>query len=135
MYTSDTKKEQLGKQGVTVAVRFFFLSMKKHQSNPVGPLVLKHLKEHVEGLYTYLMSDNLTEDAEAKKITDDLDKHFGVFIVKWNDSLDHWMVDYNIIHILKCTTLGTQVGQMFQQIRGIFGTRITVQASNFLIGI
>jgi hypothetical protein len=29
------KKEQLGKQGVTEAVRFFFLSMKKRQSNPI----------------------------------------------------------------------------------------------------
>jgi hypothetical protein len=40
VYTCDTKKEQLGKQGATEAVRFFFLSMKKHQSNLVGPLVL-----------------------------------------------------------------------------------------------
>ncbi len=82
MYTCDTKKEQLGKQGVTEAVRFFFLSMKKCQSNPVGHLVLEHLKEHVEGLYTYLMRDDLSEDAVAKKITNDMDKHFGVFIVK-----------------------------------------------------
>ncbi len=99
MYTCDTKKEQLGKQVVTEAVRFFFLSMKKHQFNPIGPLVLKHLNEYVEGLYTYLMRDNFSEVAE--KITDDMDTCFGVFIVKWNDSLHHWMVDYDIICILK----------------------------------
>jgi hypothetical protein len=64
-------------------------------------LVLEHFKEHVEGLYTYLMRDNLSKDAVAKKITDDMDKHFGIFIVKWNDSLNHWMVDYAIICILK----------------------------------
>jgi hypothetical protein len=75
--------------------------MKKRQFNPVGHLVLEHLKEHVDGLYTYLMRDNLSKDAIAKKTTDDMDKHFGVFIVKWNDSLKHWMVDYNIICILK----------------------------------
>ncbi len=75
--------------------------MKKHQSNPIGPLVLKHLKEHVEGLYTYLMRDNLSMDAVAKKITNDMDKKFGVFIVKWNDSLNHCMVDYGIIRILR----------------------------------
>jgi hypothetical protein len=75
--------------------------MKKSESNPVGPLVLKHLKEHVEGLYTYLMRDNLSEDAVAKKITNDMDKHFGVFIVKWNDSLNHWMVEFDIIGNLK----------------------------------
>jgi hypothetical protein len=101
VYTCDTKREQLGKEGVTVAARFFFLSMKKHQSNPICPLVLKHFKEHAEGLYTYLMRDNLSEDAVAKKITDDMDKHFVVFTVKWNDSLNHLMVDYAIIHILK----------------------------------
>ncbi len=75
--------------------------MKKRQSNPVGPFVLEHLKEHVEGLYTYPMRDNLSEDAVAQKITDDMDKHFGVFIVKCNDSLNHQMVDYDIIRILK----------------------------------
>ncbi len=92
MYTCDTKKEHVGKQGVTEEVRYFFLSMKKHQSNPVGPLVLKHLKEHVEGLYTYLMRDSSSEDAVAQKTTNDMDKHIGVFIVKWNDSPNHWMV-------------------------------------------
>jgi hypothetical protein len=101
VYTCDTKKEQLGKQGVTKAVRFFCLSIKKCQSNPIGPLVLEHFKEHVEGLYTYLTRDHLSKDTVAKKITDDMDKHFDVFIVKWNDSLNHWMVEYNIIHILK----------------------------------
>jgi hypothetical protein len=75
--------------------------MKKRQSNPVGPLVLEHLKKHVEGLYTYLVRDNLSEATVAKKITNDMDTHFSVFIVKWNDSLNHWMVDYNIICILK----------------------------------
>jgi hypothetical protein len=34
-----------------------------------------------------------------------------------------------------CGQLGTQAGQMFLQIRGIFVTRITMQTSNFLIGI
>ncbi len=47
------------------------------------------------------MKDNLSEDEVAKKITNDMDNHFGVFIVKWNDCLNHWMVDYNIICILK----------------------------------
>jgi hypothetical protein len=101
VYTCDTKKEQLGKQGVTEVVGFFFLSMKRQQSNSFGHLVLEHLKKYVEGLYTYLMRDNLSKDAVAKKITNDMDKHFGVFIFKWNDSLNHWMVDYKIICILK----------------------------------
>jgi hypothetical protein len=67
VYTCDTKKEQLGKQGVTEAIRIFFLSIKKHQFNPMGPLVLEHFKEHVKGLYTYPMRDNLSGNAVARK--------------------------------------------------------------------
>ncbi len=74
------RKSSLENKVFTEAGRFFFISMKKRQSNPVGPLVLEHLKEHVEGHYTYLMRDNLSKDGVAKKITDDMDKHFGVFL-------------------------------------------------------
>jgi hypothetical protein len=89
VYTCDKKKEQLGKQGLTEIIRFFFLSMKKHQSNPIGPLVLEHFKEYVECLYTYLMRDNLSVDGVVKKITNDMDNYLDVYIVKLNDSLNH----------------------------------------------
>jgi hypothetical protein len=43
--------EKIGKQGVSKAVKFFFMSMETHDVNQIGPMVLEHLKNHVDGLY------------------------------------------------------------------------------------
>ncbi len=38
----------------------------------------------------------------AKEITEDIDEHFRAgFVLHWDDCLNHWMVDYDIIHVLK----------------------------------
>jgi hypothetical protein len=38
----------------------------------------------------------------AEDITVDIDKHFRAgFVLHWNDCLNHWMVDYDIIRVLK----------------------------------
>jgi hypothetical protein len=42
--------EKIGKQGISEAVKFFFMSMEKCDLNPIGPMVLEHLKNHVDGL-------------------------------------------------------------------------------------
>ena len=47
VYTCDTTEERSGKQGLIKAVQFFFMSMKKRDINPIGPLVIDYLKEHV----------------------------------------------------------------------------------------
>ncbi len=52
-----TTNEKIDKQGVSEAVIIFFMSMKKHDLNPIGPMVLEHLKNHVDGLYRYFMKD------------------------------------------------------------------------------
>jgi hypothetical protein len=42
------------------------------------------------------------EDIVAGDITDDIDKHLRVgFVTHWDDYLNHCMVDYDIIRILK----------------------------------
>ena len=82
-------------------MRFFFLSFKKRESNPVGPLILEHIKNHADHLYKVIVQDKISHEAHAKKITDDRDKSFGGIDVMWQDSLNHWMVDYNIIRVLK----------------------------------
>jgi hypothetical protein len=42
------------------------------------------------------------EELVAKDITIDIDKHFRAgFVLNWDDCLNHWMVDYGIICILK----------------------------------
>ncbi len=40
VYSCDTTNEKIGKQGISEAVKFFFMSMEKHDSNPIGPMVL-----------------------------------------------------------------------------------------------
>jgi hypothetical protein len=35
--------------------KFLFMTMKKHEINPIGPLVLEYLKDHASALYEYLL--------------------------------------------------------------------------------
>jgi hypothetical protein len=42
------------------------------------------------------------EDLVAEKITQDINQHFsGGYSIVWNDTLNHFLVDFNIIRILK----------------------------------
>jgi hypothetical protein len=99
VYYCDTKEgATAGKEGLVQAIIFFFMSVKKHDNNPIGPFVLDHLKERAEGLYNHLMKDSKNEDFIAEKITQDIDQHFsGVYNLFWIDTLNHWLVDFDII--------------------------------------
>ncbi len=44
VYSCDTSNEKIGKQGVSEAVKFFVMSVEKHDLSPSGPIVLEHLK-------------------------------------------------------------------------------------------
>jgi hypothetical protein len=77
--------------------------MKKRDINPIRPLVIDYLKEHASSLYLYeyLLKKKPNEELVAKDLTDDIDKHFHAgFVLHWEDCLNHWMVDYDIIRIL-----------------------------------
>jgi hypothetical protein len=97
VYSNDNNN----REGIVESIKFFFVSMKKRDDNPIGALILEDLKETAEGLYRHLMKgDNKSEDLVAEKITQDI--HFsGGFNVIWNDTLNHFLVDFNIIRILK----------------------------------
>jgi hypothetical protein len=43
--------ENNNSEGLMESIKVFFMSMKKHDNNPIGNLVLKDLKETAEGLY------------------------------------------------------------------------------------
>jgi hypothetical protein len=104
VYSCDTVKGDLiGKQGLCKAIKFFFLSMKKRQFNPMGPLVVDYLKEQNPGLFKYLLrKNNFNEDSIGEKLTEDINKQYrGDYNIIWDDYLNHWMVDYDIIRILK----------------------------------
>jgi hypothetical protein len=76
--------------------------VKKHKINPIGPLVLEYLKDHALALYGYLLKKKPNEELVAEDLTDDIDKYFHAgFALHWDDCLNHWMVDYDIICILK----------------------------------
>ena len=76
--------------------------MKKREINPIRPLVVEYLKEHASSLYDYLLKKKPNEELVAEDITDDIDKHFCAgFVLHWDDCLNHWMVDYDIIRVLK----------------------------------
>ena len=69
----------------------------------IGVLILEDLKETAEGLYRHLMKgDNKSEDLVAEKITQDIHEHFsGGYNIIWNNTLNHFLVDFDIIQILK----------------------------------
>ncbi len=103
MYTCNTANKRNGKQGLIEAIKFLFMLMKKGDINPIGPLVIDYLKEHASSLYEYLLKKKPNEELIAEDLTDDIDKHFCAgFVLCWDDRLNHWMVDYDIIHMLKC---------------------------------
>ncbi len=98
VYSNDNNN----REGLVESIKFFFMPM-KHDDNPIGALILKDLKETAEGLYRHLMKgDNKSEDLVAEKITQNINQHFsGGYNVIWNDTLNHVLVDFDIIQILK----------------------------------
>ncbi len=78
MYSYDTKiGDTVGKEELMDAIKFFFMSMKEHVDNPIGPLLLDYLHEKVEKLDDYFVKkSNKNEDLASKKITRVIHQHF-----------------------------------------------------------
>ncbi len=84
------------------ALDFHFFSMKKQEKNPVGILLLDHLRNHAQGLYNHLMNGSLSKDLVGEKLTNNMDAQFsGDYYIYSDDLLNHFMFDYDIICILK----------------------------------
>jgi hypothetical protein len=74
------------------------MSMKKRDMNLIGLLLLEYLKDNTEGLHKHLMKDDKNKDLVTKKITQDIDQHFSSgYNLHWKDTLNHWLVDSDII--------------------------------------
>jgi hypothetical protein len=95
VYSNDNNN----REGFVESIKFFFMSMKKRDNNPIGALILEDLKETAEGLYKHLMKgDNKSEDLVAEKITQDINQHLsGGYNIIWNDTLNHFLMDFDII--------------------------------------
>jgi hypothetical protein len=103
VYSYDTEiGDTAGKEKSMEAIKLLFMSMKEHVDNPIGPLLLNHLHGKVEKLYDYLEKNSKNEDLATEKITRIIHQHFsGGYNIIWNDRLNHWLVDYDIIQILR----------------------------------
>ncbi len=98
----DTKLGMKGFFMVRDALDFLLFSMKKCAKNPVGIFLLDHLTDHAQGLYNRLMNGSTSKDLLGEKLTNNMDAQFsGGYSISSNDWLNHFMVDYDIIHILK----------------------------------
>ncbi len=98
----DTKLGNKGFLMVRDALDFLPFSMKKRSKNPIGILLLDHLKDYAQGLYNHLMNGYVSKDLIGEKLTNDMDAQFsGGYSISSDDWLNHFMVDYDIIHILK----------------------------------
>ncbi len=98
----DTKLSNKGFLMVGDALDFLTFSMKKWAKNPNGILLLDHLMDHAQGLYNHLMNGSVSKDLAGEKLTNDIDALFsGGYSISSNDWLNHFMVDYDIICILK----------------------------------
>jgi hypothetical protein len=77
VYSCDTKEgDTAGKKNLVEVIKFFFVSIKKLEINPIGPLILEHLHDKAGGLYNRFMKDSSNEDLVAEKITNDIHQQF-----------------------------------------------------------
>jgi hypothetical protein len=76
--------------------------MKEREANQVGEFLLSYLKDHDVGLYDFLMVGAVNQDLLEEKLTNDINSEFiGGFSMSVQNPLNRFMVDYDILCILK----------------------------------
>jgi hypothetical protein len=89
------------------ALEFLAFTMKKRETGPVGGLLLNYLKDHVEGLYRHVTARqpsvrSASVRSAEESLTNDIDAQFqGGFTINTNARLNRFMVNYDIISVLK----------------------------------
>jgi hypothetical protein len=98
----DTKLDNKDFLMVRDAFDFLLFSLMKRAKKTVEILLLDHLKDHAQGLYNHLMNGSVSKDLVGENLTNDMNAQFsGGYSISSNDWLNHFMVDYDIIRILK----------------------------------
>jgi hypothetical protein len=99
VYGCPTSNVAKGMSALLEAIKFLCYTMKAREDNPV--LLIDHLKEYHQGLFNHLTKD--CDDVVAgKRLTNDMDSHFkGGFGNHYHERINRFMVDYDIIRILK----------------------------------
>ena len=105
VFSCNTTKEDKIQEDIGNTIEILWKSMEVRNKNPIGPLVVEFLKQNQTGLYNYLMkyrTDERVEDDVGIMLTQDIHNQFKCgYTLKWNDSLNRCMVDYDIIRVLK----------------------------------
>jgi hypothetical protein len=84
------------------AIGILFQSMEKREKHPIGPMVLDFLNQNQNGLYKYLTNNDKEDEEIGEMLTEDIHNQFkSGYTLKWNDSLNRFTVDYDIIRVLK----------------------------------
>ncbi len=101
VYGCLTSNVAKGINALLEAIKFLCFTMKARETNPVGALLIDHLKDYHLGLFNHLTKD-CDEVAAGKRLTNDMDSHFnGGCSNHLHERLNRFMVDYVIIRILK----------------------------------
>ena len=91
-----------GLEMVKDALEFLAFTMKKRETGPVGGLFLNYLKDHAEGLFRHITERHPSSYSAEETLTNDIDAQFqGGFTINMNARLNRFMVDYDIIRVLK----------------------------------
>jgi hypothetical protein len=101
VYGCPTSNVAKGMIALVETIRFLCFMMKICKENPVGSLLIEHLKEYHQGLYNHLTKD-CDKVVAGKQLTNELDSHFkGGYSIHYHKRLNCFMVDYDIVCILK----------------------------------
>ncbi len=101
VYGCPTSNVAKGMNAFVEAIKFLCFTMKLGEHNPVGSLLIEHLKEYHQGLFNHLTKD-CDKVVTGNRLTNDMDSHFkGGFSSHYHERLNRFMVDYDIVCILK----------------------------------
>ena len=103
VFCSETSDDEQGLPRLKKVLDCVFLSLKRRVDNPVGKLLWEYIGLNLEHIHNHLMKGSgLTDDLIEEKITSWVDTKFnGGYSLRVGCHMDQFMVDYDIICILK----------------------------------
>ncbi len=78
-------------------------SLKKREHNPIGKAMFDHMEKYEQSIFQYIMQEHHNDENAVKaKITQSVDASFKRgFNIKYHCHLNQFMVDYDIISVLR----------------------------------
>ena len=102
VFSSVTSQDEQGLSRLKQVLDCVCLSMKRRVDNPVGKLLWEYIGLNLEHIHDHLMKGGSTDEIIEEKITSWVDTKFnGGYSLRIGCHMDQFMVDYDIIRILK----------------------------------